>query len=174
MHQHILDFFWPTHYVSINKVLNVRKNCHFPNPPTQSFCWRNIGMVPTIILVFLNKQFYRSDLEKWRLKKVRSQIHCFFSISHQSQYPRIAIDGVEIYLALFFYLSPGPRESKRNSPVLTGQPTAAFLHLITSSIFVSRHTSPWKKNQLIFYFFNYQKSLASSLDLNEKISEEIG
>ena len=41
-----LDFFWPTHYVGINTVLNICKNGHFLTPPTQSFCWRNIGMVP--------------------------------------------------------------------------------------------------------------------------------
>ena len=39
-----LDSFWPT-YVSINTELNVSKNCHFPTPPTQTFYWRNIGMV---------------------------------------------------------------------------------------------------------------------------------
>ena len=38
-----------THYVSINPVLNVSKNGHFPNLPTQSFCWRNIRMVPYVV-----------------------------------------------------------------------------------------------------------------------------
>ena len=46
--------FWtfsdpPTHYGSINTVLNISKNCHFlhppRHPPTQSFCIHNIGMV---------------------------------------------------------------------------------------------------------------------------------
>ena len=41
-----LDLLWPTlpptHYISINVI----KNGHFLTPPTQSFCWRNIGMVP--------------------------------------------------------------------------------------------------------------------------------
>ena len=49
LRQHILGLFLiqsPTHYVSINIVLNAGKNEHFPTPPTQSFCWRNIGMVP--------------------------------------------------------------------------------------------------------------------------------
>ena len=31
----ILDFFWPTHYVSRDTVLNVSKNYHFLDPPTQ-------------------------------------------------------------------------------------------------------------------------------------------
>ena len=31
-----LDFFWPTHYVSINTVLNFSKTGHFLDPPTQS------------------------------------------------------------------------------------------------------------------------------------------
>ena len=45
-------YFWtfsnpPTHYVSSTIiVLNIFKNCHFVNQPTQTFCWRNIGMVP--------------------------------------------------------------------------------------------------------------------------------
>ena len=42
-------YFWtffdpPTHNVSINTIVN--KNGHFLTPPTQSFCWRNIGMAP--------------------------------------------------------------------------------------------------------------------------------
>ena len=36
-----------THYVSINTLLNGSKNGHFLTPPTQSFSWRNIGMVPS-------------------------------------------------------------------------------------------------------------------------------
>ena len=39
-----LDFFWPTHYVSINTVLNVIKTGHFLDLPIHSFCWRNIYM----------------------------------------------------------------------------------------------------------------------------------
>ena len=33
----ILDFFWPTHYVSINIVLNVSKTGYFLDSPTRSF-----------------------------------------------------------------------------------------------------------------------------------------
>ena len=40
------NLFRPTHYVSINAALNVSENCHFLNPPTQSFWWRDIWMVP--------------------------------------------------------------------------------------------------------------------------------
>ena len=40
-----LDSFWPTHYVSINTVLNDSKNGHFLNPPTQSICWRNVWII---------------------------------------------------------------------------------------------------------------------------------
>ena len=40
-----LCFFWPSHYVSINTVINISKTCHFLNPPTQLFCWHNIWMV---------------------------------------------------------------------------------------------------------------------------------
>ena len=44
-------YFWPfwtpsTHLISINTVLNVSKTGHSLDPPTHSFCWRNIGMVP--------------------------------------------------------------------------------------------------------------------------------
>ena len=37
----------PTHLNSRNTVLNVIKTGHFLDPPTQSFCWRDIGMVHT-------------------------------------------------------------------------------------------------------------------------------
>ena len=48
LRQHILDCFWPTHYNSIQHEYSteVSKNDNFPNPPTQSFWWRNIGMIP--------------------------------------------------------------------------------------------------------------------------------
>ena len=38
--------FWtpPTQLISINTVLYVSENGHFLDPPTRSFCWRNIGM----------------------------------------------------------------------------------------------------------------------------------
>ena len=52
LRQHFFGLFLtpaPTHYVSINPVLNVSKNGHFPNLPTQSFCWRNIRMVPYVV-----------------------------------------------------------------------------------------------------------------------------
>ena len=35
----------PNHNVSICTVLNVSKNCHFLNPFTRLFCWRNKWMV---------------------------------------------------------------------------------------------------------------------------------
>ena len=38
----------PTHYVSMKTVLNVSRNDHFLNPPTQTICWRNIRMVPEL------------------------------------------------------------------------------------------------------------------------------
>ena len=42
-----LDFIWPTHpYVSINSTERQQKNAIFLTPPTQSFWWRNVGMVP--------------------------------------------------------------------------------------------------------------------------------
>ena len=44
--QQIWVFLDPTHLISINIVLNVCKIGHFLDPPTQSFCWRNIGMIP--------------------------------------------------------------------------------------------------------------------------------
>ena len=40
-------FFRPTNpLISMDTVLNVSKNSHFLNSPTQLFCWCNIGMVP--------------------------------------------------------------------------------------------------------------------------------
>ena len=41
LHQLFFYFFWPTHYVSMNTVLNLSKNCNYLIPPTQSYCWRN-------------------------------------------------------------------------------------------------------------------------------------
>ena len=46
-----VSIFWTfldptTHLISINTVLNVSTNGHFIDPPTQSFCSRNIGMAP--------------------------------------------------------------------------------------------------------------------------------
>ena len=43
-----LEFFRFTHPTSAWIVLNVSKKCHFFIPPTQYFCWRNIGMVPNM------------------------------------------------------------------------------------------------------------------------------
>ena len=42
--------FWtpPTHFISINTLLNVSKSSHFLYPPTQSFCWHNIRMLPML------------------------------------------------------------------------------------------------------------------------------
>ena len=49
----ILGPIHPLHYVSINTVLNISKNDHFLNPPTQSKCWRNIWMAPQVGFRFL-------------------------------------------------------------------------------------------------------------------------
>ena len=45
----------PTHYVSIDPVLGVSKNCHFLNPPIQPFCWRygwSLTQATKILLCF--------------------------------------------------------------------------------------------------------------------------
>lgn len=42
-----VDFFRPTHYVSINTVMNASKNYHLLNPPNKYLWWSNIGMVPS-------------------------------------------------------------------------------------------------------------------------------
>ena len=67
--------FWnpPTHLISINAVLNVSKNGHFLDPPTQSLCWRNIGMATYLYLLF----FLLLILEmKWNCpqKSIRNQL----------------------------------------------------------------------------------------------------
>ena len=43
-----LVFFCPSTYLLCQNKYSTehQPNWHFPNPPTQSFCWRNIGMVP--------------------------------------------------------------------------------------------------------------------------------
>ena len=43
---YIFWLFWPIYYVSINTVLSVSKIERFLDPPTRSFCWRNIWVVP--------------------------------------------------------------------------------------------------------------------------------
>ena len=43
---HFCTFSPSMSIVSINTVLNVSKNCHFLNQPTQSICWRNKWTVP--------------------------------------------------------------------------------------------------------------------------------
>ena len=80
LRQHIYGLF-PTHPPSQentgkqcsdgkNKVLNVSKDGYFPKPPTQFFCWRNIGMMP---------YYYYS----WSLAKVRDKRTPF---SHSLQF----------------------------------------------------------------------------------------
>ena len=56
LRQQLSSFFWPTQYVSINTAINISKNFNFLNPLTESFCWRNIRMVPydTFIHLRLN------------------------------------------------------------------------------------------------------------------------
>ena len=50
MSAHFLPFWTlPTHLISTNTVLNVSKTGHFLDTPTQSFSWRNIGMVPNTL-----------------------------------------------------------------------------------------------------------------------------
>ena len=61
LREHIFRLFLthsPTHYFSINTVLNVSKIASFRlNPPTQTFRWHNIGTVPyplwwTLAIIF--------------------------------------------------------------------------------------------------------------------------
>ena len=51
----ILGPIHPLHYVSIDTVLNISKNGHFLDPPTQSKCWRNTLMVPYQVCKPANK-----------------------------------------------------------------------------------------------------------------------
>ena len=45
----------PTNQLMITKYSTERhQKCHFPNPPTQSVCWRNIGMFPYMTYLFEN------------------------------------------------------------------------------------------------------------------------
>ena len=47
----ILEFFWTTLYVIVNIVLNVSKTGYILDPPTQSFGWRNVWMVPNRYII---------------------------------------------------------------------------------------------------------------------------
>ena len=69
-------------YVSI--ILNARKTGHFLDPPTQSFCWRNIWMVPywnfirsSCVYPFicqLQKRFYKYQYVVWTKQSVSESI----------------------------------------------------------------------------------------------------
>ena len=60
LREHIFRLFLthsPTHYFSINTVLKVNKNWHFATPPSHSYCWHNVRMVPyplwwTLAIIF--------------------------------------------------------------------------------------------------------------------------
>ena len=85
------------HYVSINTLLNVSKNGHFLTPPTQSFSWRNIGMIPTL------PQLRKVSFEKFSL-------HCHkLTFNSKSTWQFLAKDGFSIrhrYCNWFlFYIS---------------------------------------------------------------------
>ena len=63
-----LDFIWPTHppYVSINSTERQQKNAIFLTPPTQSFCWCNIGMVPIVnCLVYWESLCLKFNISHW-------------------------------------------------------------------------------------------------------------
>ena len=66
-----IEFFRPTHYVSINTVLNASK--YFRTQLTQSFCWRNVGMIP----------YYYS----WSLKLETKELHfpTVYSSTHMAK-----------------------------------------------------------------------------------------
>ena len=63
-----LDFFWPTHSTSALTVL--KKLSLFLTAPTQSLCWRNIGMVRSL--------WQTSELTQLQilLKNILRYIHC--------------------------------------------------------------------------------------------------
>ena len=87
-HPYIMSaYFWtfldpPNHNVSICTVLNVSKNCHFFNPPTRLFCWRNKWMVPILNCPSSNTYRHFTNIP-WMNEKKESQffrpnIHKFF------------------------------------------------------------------------------------------------
>ena len=65
-----IEFFRPTHYVSMNRGLNVS---NFRNQLAQSFCWRNVGMIP----------YYYS----WSLKLETKELHfpTVYSSTHMAK-----------------------------------------------------------------------------------------
>ena len=67
-------FFWPTHPLCQHKCSTQRhKNGHFPNPPTQLFCWCNIEMVPKKRLPFSEPPTHpMSARNKWMIPSIDS------------------------------------------------------------------------------------------------------
>ena len=83
MSAYFRTFLDPTnHNVSICTVLNVSKNCHFLNPFTRLFCWRNKWMVPVLNCPSSNTYRHFTNIP-WMNEKKESQffrpnIHKFF------------------------------------------------------------------------------------------------
>ena len=85
----------PNHNVSICTVLNFSKNCHFLNPFTRLFCWRNKWMV--LVLNCPSSNTYRHFTNiPWMNEKKESQffrpnIHKFFATLKKKHICRMQI-----------------------------------------------------------------------------------
>ena len=83
-----LYFFWLTHYVSMNKVLNLSKNCNYFIPPTHSFCY-TYGLW---IVLYVEKKMWNVFLYSF---------HPFpFKISFQK---KVILSIYHIYYAIFYW-----------------------------------------------------------------------
>ena len=87
-----VDFFRPTHYVSINTVMNASKNYHLLNPPNKYLWWSNIGMVPTpsqshFLVLYRTYEFINDESRKWFLTifDFKSTQNCRFKRYFQSK-----------------------------------------------------------------------------------------
>ena len=72
----------PTIYVSINTVQNVTKFGHFLGQPTQSFCWRNISMIPTYDAVRITLGAIWSNIEPFGLSFITISQEIRNSMNH--------------------------------------------------------------------------------------------
>jgi hypothetical protein len=78
-------YFWPfwtppTYLISINTALKVSKFGLFLDPPTQSFCWHNIGMVPK------QGRFVNTNDSRQVLRTFRIHLSCSLDPTSNSEF----------------------------------------------------------------------------------------
>ena len=92
-----LDFFWPTYYVNINTAMNVGQNGYFPNPPTRSVWWRNVGMVPNIMLLAVIAMLH---FQNFKLQETKLDYVCLNMNDLKKPWNAISSNNQRIFLLI--------------------------------------------------------------------------